>query len=728
MNEDLAGSSGRDQRLEEVLLAYLEAAQAGWAPDREQVLAAYPELRAELEEFFAGHDAVERRAAPLRAGGGPAGPGSALAIGQLGDFRLVREIGRGGMGTVYEAVQVSLNRRVALKVLPFAAALDARQLQRFKKEAQAAAHLHHTNIVPVYAVGADHGVHFYAMQLIEGQNLAALVEELRGQAAPPRPGAGSAATRPVLWDQLTTHRSGGHAEFFRTMVPLAVQAAEALDYAHAMGVVHRDVKPANLLVDERGNLWITDFGLAQFHADVGLTGTGDLLGTLRYMSPEQAAGRRTAIDCRTDVYSLGATLYELLVRRPLHDGGDRATLLHQILHEEPRPPRSADRSIPTELETILLKAVAKEPDDRYPTAGELAADLRRFLEDRPIHARRPSLQEKARKWARRHRSIVASLVVALVLSVAGLSAATVLTTGAYERERQKAKEADEQRTRADEQRARAEKNFSQAWEAVDRFVQIAGEELAGDPRLEAARRRLLEAALAYYRDFIEQRRSDDPSTQEKLEVGRAKVETILGELTTLMGAGRYILLHQEDVQDELGLSRDKREALARIHERWHALFREFERLDPEEKERRRLALAQRQEAEVGKLLSLVQLHRFHQIALQDLGPRAFADPDVAEALQLTPEQKKQIRALQDQARPPGPHGSPDRKRWEQFEEAKRRVQGKILDLLTPEQKGKWEELVGKPFERRPPPFRPPEPSGSEHAEPKKEGRPAERQP
>jgi serine/threonine protein kinase len=762
MSEGLTDSSDRDQRLEEVLLAYLEAAQAGWAPDRRQVLAAYPDLRADLEEFFAANDAVERRAAPLRAardisgGGGAHGPGPVLggdagapepALGQLGDFRLLREIGRGGMGTVYEAVQISLDRRVALKVLPFAAALDTKQLQRFKKEAQAAAHLHHTNIVPVYAVGTERGVHFYAMQLIEGQNLAALIEELRGQTAPapprgshsqwsagstgpdftPAPGGAVTTTRPVLWDQLTTQRSGGHPEFFRAVARLVMQAAEALDYAHGLGVVHRDIKPANLLVDERGNLWITDFGLAQFHADVGLTGTGDLLGTLRYMSPEQAAGQRNAVDHRTDVYSLGATLYELLARRPLHDGANRARLLHQILHGEPRPPRSVDRSIPVELETIILKAVANEPEDRYATAGELVADLRRFLEDRPVLARRPSLREQAWKWARRHRSLVASLVVALLASVAVLATATILIAGAYERERLKAVEANEQRaraneerTRAEEERRRAEKNFTQAWEAVDRFAQIAAEELAGDPGMDALRRRLLEVALAYYRDFTEYRRSDDPSAQERLEISRAKVEAIIGELTTLMGSGRYNLLSRQEVQDELELSRDKREVFDQIHERWRRLFREP---DPEKREQRRLALAQHQEQQVGKLLTSVQLRRFHQLALQDLGPNAFSDPDVVEVLQLTLEQRKQIRTFQEPARfPPGP---PDGRRWEQLEEAKRRARDKIVGLLTADQKRQWQELLGKPFVFRPPPFRPPGPPGERRGERRTEGKPPE---
>src|SRR5262245_34063422 len=203
------------------------------------------------------------------------------------------------MGTWYEAVQLSLVLRVALKLLPFAAALDSRQLQRFKNEAQAAALLHHPHIVPVYAVGAERGMHFYAMQMIDGRNLAAVVDELRKS-----PGGNSrtmhepdsvptaelrspsAETRPEPVDRLSTLRTSHTGEFHRTIARLIAQAADALDFAHQNGVVHRDIKPANLLVDAGGNLWVTDFGLAQMQADTGLTQSGDLLGTLRYMSPE----------------------------------------------------------------------------------------------------------------------------------------------------------------------------------------------------------------------------------------------------------------------------------------------------------------------------------------------------------------------------------------------------------------------------------------------------------
>jgi hypothetical protein len=561
------------------------------------------------------------------------------------------------------------------------------------------------------------------MQLIEGQNLAALVGELRPGAAggavprpgdeatgpyppPPRPtSAPIADTRTALGAQLSTQRSARPADFVRTVVRLAAQAAEGLEYAHGVGVVHRDIKPANLLVDGRGNVWITDFGLAQFHADAALTQSGDLLGTLRYMSPEQAGGPRGVLDHRTDVYALGATLYELLTLRPIFDGGDRQTLLHQILHEEPRPPRALERAIPPELETVVLKAVAKAPAERYATAQEMADDLQRFLEDRPIRARRPSPVEKAWKWARRHKAVVASALAALLLSVAVLAAGTALTASAYGRERQKAREADEQRSRAEE-------SFRQARRAVDQFAQISEEELAGNPALEGVRRRLLEAALEYYQDFINQRH-DDPSIQEELEASRAKVETILAELTTLMGEGRYAVLHRKPVQDELGLAEDQRDALARIDRRRREGYREFPRLALGERERRRVALARDQEADVAKLLTPEQFRRFQQIALQDLGPAAFRDPDLVAALKLTAEQRERIRAIEIDTL----FGKPDGFRpgqpptWEARAEAMRSAMEKAQALLTEEQARQWKKMTGEPskaaFTSRPPvPFAP----------------------
>ena len=258
--------------------------------------------------------------------------------GVLGDFRIKREIGRGGMGVVYEAEQISIGRKVALKILPFAAVFDERRLQRFKNEAQAAGMLRHPNIVGVYSVGTERGVYYYAMELIEGRNLAQVIESLYDE-----PGivdglenarfdpsnrnsqnveSSSAAfdTRPIAGLSTRGSGSGHRLEFFQSVARLGVQAAEALEHGHQIGIVHRDIKPSNLLVDSKGHLWVTDFGLATTQSGQNVTITGDLVGTLRYMSPEQALANRVIIDHRSDIYSLGATLYELLTLRPMFAG------------------------------------------------------------------------------------------------------------------------------------------------------------------------------------------------------------------------------------------------------------------------------------------------------------------------------------------------------------------------------------------------------------------------
>jgi len=290
--------------------------------------------------------------------------------------------------------------------------------------------------VPVYAVGCERGVHFYAMQFIDGQSLAEVIAEMRqalhGQddqpvsrapAIPTGPGDPTEDAAPVAAAKIattavanfSTEHSITSASFFRKMANLGVQAAEGLEYAHELGVIHRDIKPANLLVDLRGNLWITDFGLAHCQSQVALTMTGDLLGTLRYMSPEQALANRILIDHRTDIYSLGVTLYELLTLEPVFNGHDRQELLRQIAFEEPKPPRKLNKTIPAELETIVLKAMEKNPVDRYGSAQELADDLERYLKDEPIRAKRPTLVQRARKWARRHKPVVGAAVVVLVV-------------------------------------------------------------------------------------------------------------------------------------------------------------------------------------------------------------------------------------------------------------------------------------------------------------------------
>src|SRR5262245_51063657 len=424
MNTDI---SARDQLLDEVVTAYLRAVAAGQAPDRETLLVRHPDLAADLVEFFADQDRLQHVAAPLRKVARAAAGEEELVAHTLGDFRILREVGRGGMGVVFEAEQISLGRRVALKVLPFAATMDPRQLLRFQNEAKAAASLEHPHIVPVYGVGSERGVHYYAMKFIDGQSLDTLLHNLRRPAdlTTDEPGMEGAVAVTVAGTAEPTERAPRDTATFRRVAEWGVQAAEALEHAHVLGIVHRDVKPGNLMVDGQGKVWVTDFGLARLGADAGLTLTGDLMGTLRYMSPEQALAKHGLVDHRTDVYGLGVTLYELLTLEPAVTGQDREEVLHRIAAEEPRPPRRLDRAIPAELETVVLKAMAKDPAERYATAGALADDLRRFLADEPIRARRPTLAQRLRKLGRRHRAVGTTATVAaaalLVLGVVGLT-------------------------------------------------------------------------------------------------------------------------------------------------------------------------------------------------------------------------------------------------------------------------------------------------------------------
>jgi WD40 repeat protein/serine/threonine protein kinase len=489
-----------DPRVIEAVEAYLAALEAGKTPDRRAFLARYPDVAGALAACLDNLEFIQTAAPQLQDAAviGPAddSPADVSSGVPLGDFRLLREIGRGGMGVVYAAEQLSLNRPVAVKVLPFVAGLDAKQLQRFKNEAQTAGSLHHTNIVPVYAVGCERGVHYYAMQFIDGQSLAAMIQELRQQAGlvadPDAPSVNAAAMAQELtsghWAPakrrsfdpdatcvydpaaelpvaVTTVAAAGATStdpstrtpaFFRTVASLGVMAAEALEHAHQLGIVHRDIKPANLLVDGRGNLWITDFGLAHVQSQAGLTMTGDLLGTLRYMSPEQALAKRVIVDHRTDVYSLGATLYELLTLEPVFPGSDRQELLRQIAFEEPRAPRRVNKAIPAELETIVLKALEKNPADRYATAQELADDLTRFLEDRPVLARRPTARQRLAKWVKRHQGLAWAGVVLLAVVAVGSTVSALLVAHQRDLVDAKRKEADQERKTADRERLKAE--------------------------------------------------------------------------------------------------------------------------------------------------------------------------------------------------------------------------------------------------------------------------------
>ena len=370
---------------------------------------------------------------------------------RLGDFDLLHEIGRGGMGVVYEAQQRSLHRRVALKILPVGLGLTAQAVQRFQREAQAAAQLHHTHIVPVYAVGEEQGCHYYAMELIEGQPLAAILRELRGEGSSPLlqaavsrmaapiahasaaetatargPDPGDAAPPPASGQAAATSHgptslsdaSSGSRQRFDTAARLIADVADALHYAHGRGIVHRDVKPANLLLSGDGRLCVTDFGLARVSQEPGMTVSGSFLGTPAYMSPEQIAAGRVKVDHRTDVYSLGAVLYELLTLERPFPGEGREEVLAGIMTKEPRAPRRINPRVPVDLETICLKALEKDPDRRYATARDMAEDLRAHLNRGLIAARRAGPLRRATKWTRRHP--VAATMAIGVIGVASL--------------------------------------------------------------------------------------------------------------------------------------------------------------------------------------------------------------------------------------------------------------------------------------------------------------------
>jgi eukaryotic-like serine/threonine-protein kinase len=480
------------------------------------------------------------------AGSPGAWAGTSAIMSLLGDFRLLREIGRGGMGIVYEAEQVSLRRRVALKVLPFAATFDSRQKQRFQLEAQAAACLHHTHIVPIHAVGTDRGVPYYAMEFIEGCSLAAVLVELRSRRGPPvsstDPGVLGTDSPTVDYGPRTnpTLRTAPPAEtpsppsprgafkpdsrstprdphYIDAMVRLGVQAAEALDHAHQRGVLHRDIKPANLLVDDHGELWITDFGLAQIQGDQSISESGSIAGTLRYMSPEQTQGRSVLLDGRTDIYSLGVTLYELLTLEPALDDPNRSELLRKIAHDEPIPLRRLNSAVPADLETIIHKAMAKEPKDRYTTAQNMADDLRRFLENRPITARRPTLAERGRKWCKRHRPLVATAIIGLLASVICLAVSTALVWRA--------------RGEAIAQKRLAEQRYELARRAIDElYDETARKWLSSEIQLAPMPSQFLKRALPFYRQFAEDQGRDRTGI---LNAGRAMLR--VGEIELQLG-------------------------------------------------------------------------------------------------------------------------------------------------------------------------------------------------
>jgi len=443
---------------------------------------------------------------------------------QLGDYRLLAEIGRGGMGIVYRAHQISLGRDVAIKTLPFASVLDPKQIKRFQNEAQAAGQLHHPNIVPVYAVGCERGVHYYSMQLIEGLSLEQVITDLRAggsgddvrhqttlfqpiesdksridRESKPTLVESSRSTETKLDQQSTVHETIRKRSHIESIVGLVIQAADALHYAHQCGVIHRDIKPSNLMIDGRGNLWITDFGLARCQQTTPMSVTGDLMGTLRYMSPEQASGRVHAVDHRTDTYALGITLYELLTLQFAFDASNRVELITLINQTSPVSARRINPSVPADLETIICKAISHEANDRYDSADDFAEDLKRFRRGEPPLAKRPTYLNRTVKWISRHQYLFLSTAATLLVIIGGLLM-SMLAIAHQKRLTVKANE-------------RAQHHLTQTNRVVQNFGTLVLDRLDDVEGGDVVRQDLLGELKNYYLDFIKYAndRDDFPS-------------------------------------------------------------------------------------------------------------------------------------------------------------------------------------------------------------------------
>lgn len=731
--------SENDADRETRILAAIEACTAeaacGRRPSRRELYARFPDIADDLSACLAGLAFVKSAGAGLDPALDPSRHSAADAVAEpLGDFHLIREIGRGGMGIVYEAVQRSLGRRVAVKVLPLAAAMDTRRLDRFHNEAQAAARLHHTNIVPVYAVGCERSVHFYAMQLIEGHSLADVIEQLRAlpvmmqgtrpgntataaakteivnypgrvEAPPDTPAQTPAAPLSGSAADLSSLRGTNRRAYARAVANFGMQVAEGLEYAHRAGIVHRDIKPANLLLDAQGVVWITDFGLAQFYIEGDLTLTNDVIGTMRYMSPEQASGRAAVLDQRTDVYSLGTTLYEMLTLRPAVTGHTHAELLRKLTEEEPAAPRSIDRTIPREIEIILGKAMAKAPDERYESAREFADDLRRFLHDEPIKARAPTARDKALKWIRRHKALTASAMAFATLAALGFSVSTVVvgraqakTAEAYRSETRKSAEASRQR-------ARAERNAADAREVVDFLANVASSMDRPDDFTDA-KRAMLDAAVDYYQGFLDEL-TDRKDQGASLTAAQDKIRKFLDQSLALDAANRAALrsrlLTDSNVQKELRIGPAEAAQLPRFAN--DEFFGRGPggpdggpmngRLSPAERQNYFEQQVKLFDDAVLNVLGVARAERLTQLQRQARGTLTFRDPDVVQLLTLDRAQRAKIRGL----RVPSHHPEFGGAFFDFFnapveeDETAEEQMTQVFGLLTAEQRVIWQQKV-----------------------------------
>jgi len=501
---------------------FVDSQRAGESPSMDEYIARHPDLAEQIRELFPTIEAMERlKARSERSADGLASLGP-VKLEQLGEFHIVREIGRGGMGIVFEATQESLGRRVALKVLPRQALLEQRHLARFHREAKIASRLHHTNIVQVYGVGQDDGFHYYIMQYVRGVGLDSVFRRMQG------PAENSEAPDELLEAVAAPAGRADTTERWRFVAALGRQVADALEYAHEQGTLHRDIKPSNLLLDDEGTVWVTDFGLARAANFPQVTQDGDLTGTLRYLAPERLTGQT---DERGDIYGLGLTLYELLTLRPAYEDSDRSTLIGQISLQTLKRPRSVNPLIPRDLETIVLKAISPEPRDRYASAAAMGDDLRRFVEDRPVLARRIGPAERLWRWCRRNKAVasLAASTFVLILAVA------VMAMVGYGRTRSLLELEANQRKRAEAVSAVASDALDRVFARLGpgRVVQSslkigasgASVQVMGQAAISKETAALLEEMLPFY-DRLAEQMSDDAPLQRRAAGARRRVGDI----------------------------------------------------------------------------------------------------------------------------------------------------------------------------------------------------------
>lgn len=653
---------------------FVDRLRDGDRPSVEEYAIAHPEWAEQIRDLFPTIAAMENLKLDKEVSSGGRASLGPIKIERLGDLRIIREIGRGGMGIVYEAEQESLGRRVAVKVLPKQSLLDDKHLRRFRREAKTAAKLHHTNIVPILGVGEQDGFHYYVMQIIRGAGLDEIILQLKqlatgsrteavpaslqpqrttnvssvaralmhgelrslakvndsqssGNESGSQPSSGTDSNReaittsvdgkedPILVDdsfliaegpsspidadsaansELASVATQLSPAYWQNVARIGVQVAKALNYAHRQGTLHRDIKPANLLIDEDGTVWVADFGLAKAMEHDNVSRTGDIVGTLRYMAPEQFQG---SVDGRSDIYSLGLTLYELLTLKPAFDETQRKrSFLHDSGPLEPHRPRRDNPAIPRDLETIVLKAIAVEPGARYQSSAELAEDLERFLEDRPILARRASIPERFGRWARRNPAVagLSGLAISLLLLVA------IVSTTAYFRTKNARDAAVTAEGKERLQRVKAEATSELAWNALDKIFErlaphryVSPEDFAvvteestsfkvnTQPVLSNEAAALLDEMLVFYRRLAAQGDDTDEFRQRIAEANRrvGDIRQRLGQYGQAGQAYRQAIAMYSQLEDGGKTDPKQAAALASIYNQLGEVLRSSSEFD-----------------------------------------------------------------------------------------------------------------------------------------------------